>query len=242
PMPNSRPRTGVSVLRASNCSRRPPASCRSPSSRHCMPNRKIARPAHSCSQPASRQNDQARTATTTASSNTRSFEANAPLPLQRAPLDRAIARPPTRRAAHARPRPRALDAARSARVATHSREAATMVRWLKRLVVVGLLAMVAAGGLAWWTLRGSLPALDGELALTGLSAPVSVQRDALGVVTIDAQDEADAMRVLGYVHAQERYFEMDLLRRTSAGELSALFGAGALDVDCRHRVHRMRAR
>ena len=117
-----------------------------------------------------------------------------------------------------------------------------MVRWLRRLVVAGLLVTVATCGLAWWLLRGSLPALDGELALPGLSAPVDVQRDALGVVTIDAQDEADAMRALGYVHAQERYFEMDLLRRTSAGELSALFGAVALDVDRRHRVHRMRAR
>jgi len=117
-----------------------------------------------------------------------------------------------------------------------------MVRWLKRLLVLGLALAVVAGSLGWWLLRGSLPSLDGELALAGLSAPVAVQRDALGVVTIDAQDEADAMRALGYVHAQERYFEMDLLRRTSAGELSALFGAVAVDVDRRQRVHRMRAR
>src|SRR5690606_16213929 len=47
---------------------------------------------------------------------------------------------------------------------------------------------------------------------------------------------------LGYLHAQERYFEMDLMRRTAAGELSALFGAVALEADRRHRVHRMRAR
>src|SRR5690606_26611031 len=87
--------------------------------------------------------------------------------------------------------------ARSARVAAHARGAATMARWLKRLVLLGLALAVASGGLALWLLRGSLPALDGELALAGLSAPVSVQRDALGVVTIDAQDEADAMRALG---------------------------------------------
>src|SRR3546814_5007733 len=67
-------------------------------------------------------------------------------------------------------------------------------------------------------LRGSLPELDGEAALPGLSTAATVQRDRLGVVTIDAASEADAMRALGYVHAQERYFGMDLMRRTAAGE------------------------
>ena len=94
----------------------------------------------------------------------------------------------------------------------------------------------------WWLLRGSLPELDGELALPGLSGPVTVQRDALGVVTIDAANETDAMRALGYVHAQERYFEMDLLRRTAAGELAELFGPVAVGVDKEHRIHRFRAR
>ena len=117
-----------------------------------------------------------------------------------------------------------------------------MVRWLTRIGLLALALALLLAGLAWWLLRGSLPALDGELALAGLSAPVSVQRDALGVVTIDARSETDALRALGYVHAQERYFEMDLLRRTSAGELAELFGEVALDLDRRHRVHRMRAR
>ena len=117
-----------------------------------------------------------------------------------------------------------------------------MLRWMGAIAGLLLALVVLAGALAWWLLRGSLPALDGELALPGLAAPASVQRDALGVVTIDAQDERDALRALGYVHAQERYFEMDLLRRTSAGELAALFGPVAIDVDRRHRVHRMRAR
>jgi len=117
-----------------------------------------------------------------------------------------------------------------------------MLRWFWRiaLLLAALVALLAL--LGWWLLCGSLPALDGRLALAGLSAPVEVQRDALGVVTIEATDETDAMRALGFVHAQERYFEMDLLRRTSAGELAALFGPVALDVDRRHRVHRMRAR
>jgi len=117
-----------------------------------------------------------------------------------------------------------------------------MARWLKRiaLLVVALLAFALFAG--WLLLRASLPKLDGNSALPGLSAAVTVQRDHLGVATIDAGSEADAMRALGYVHAQERYFEMDLMRRTAAGELSALFGPVALDFDKRHRVHRMRTR
>jgi penicillin amidase len=121
-----------------------------------------------------------------------------------------------------------------------------MLRWLKRgalalLVLLPILISLAA--LATWLLmRGSLPRLDGESSVPGLSAPVSIQRDDRGVVTIDADSESDAMRALGYLHAQERYFEMDLMRRTSAGELAELFGAVAVDTDKRHRVHRMRAR
>lgn len=117
-----------------------------------------------------------------------------------------------------------------------------MLRWLRRLSLLLLLLLLATALGLWWLLRGSLPALDGEIPLAGLSAPAVVSRDANGTVTIDAANEADAMRALGYVHAQERYFEMDLMRRTAAGELAELFGAAALPVDKRHRVHRMRAR
>ncbi|WP_407351287.1 penicillin acylase family protein [Luteimonas sp. R10] len=117
-----------------------------------------------------------------------------------------------------------------------------MLRWLKRSALLVVLLLAIALLATWWLLRGSLPALDGEVALPGLSAPVTVSRDALGVVTIDAANETDAIRALGYVHAQERYFEMDLMRRTAAGELAALFGSIAVDTDRRHRVHRMRAR
>ena len=115
-------------------------------------------------------------------------------------------------------------------------------RWLRRGAAALLLIAVVTAAAAWLMLRGSLPTLDGELALAGLSATVTVQRDGLGVVSIDAGNEADAMRALGYVHAQERYFEMDLMRRSAAGELAALFGARAIPRDRRVRVHRMRAR
>ena len=117
-----------------------------------------------------------------------------------------------------------------------------MLKWIKRLALLLLVLVVVAAGTGWWLLRGSVPRLEGELALPGLSAPVSLQRDANGVVTIDAASDTDLARALGYVHAQERYFEMDLMRRSSAGELSELFGAVALNMDKERRTHRMRAR
>jgi penicillin amidase len=103
-----------------------------------------------------------------------------------------------------------------------------------------LLAIAAFAG--WWAVRRSLAQLDGEVSMPALSAPVSVERDSLGVVTIHAANEIDAARALGYVHGQERFFEMDLLRRAAGGELSELFGAIALEKDKSIRVHRLRTR
>jgi penicillin amidase len=117
-----------------------------------------------------------------------------------------------------------------------------MRQWLKRLVWGVLILTLAAVFMVWWLLRGSLPTLEGEQAMTGLAAPVNITRDALGVVTIEAGSQGDAMRALGLVHAQERYFEMDLMRRTAAGELAELFGPAAIEMDKRMRVHRLRAR
>ena len=108
------------------------------------------------------------------------------------------------------------------------------------LVLLALLAISAAAG--WWAVRGSLAQLDGQLSLPGLSTPVRIERDGLGTVTVQATNEADAARALGYVHGQERFFEMDLLRRSAAGELSELFGAVALEKDKSIRVHRLRHR
>lgn len=117
-----------------------------------------------------------------------------------------------------------------------------MLKWLRRIAALAVALALLSALLAWWSLRGSLARLDGELALPGLSAPVTVRRDALGVATIDAANEADMARALGYVHAQERFFEMDLMRRSAAGELAELFGPIALDMDKERRAHRMRAR
>lgn len=97
-------------------------------------------------------------------------------------------------------------------------------------------------GICWLLLLGSLPHYDGKAHISGLSDSVIVERDALGSVTVRAQNRLDLARALGYVHAQERFFEMDLMRRSAAGELAELFGAAALAADRKARVHRMRAR
>jgi len=117
-----------------------------------------------------------------------------------------------------------------------------MRRWLLRLFIVLLLLVCSLVIAAWLLLRGSLPALDGERPLHGLQAPVTVTRDALGVVTLEGRSQDDVMRALGHVHAQERGFEMDLMRRSAAGELAALFGPAAVALDKGMRVHRLRQR
>ncbi len=117
-----------------------------------------------------------------------------------------------------------------------------MSRWLLRLSGALLVLLLFALGSIWLLLRSSLPQLQGELALPGLSAPVSIARDDNGTVTVEAANERDMARALGYVHAQERYFEMDLMRRAAAGELAELFGPAALPLDRKMRMHRLRAR
>ena len=112
-----------------------------------------------------------------------------------------------------------------------------------RRMAFGLVAMsVILVLLCWFTLRGSLPALDGTISSNALADTVTLERDALGTVTLQGASRADVSWALGFVHAQERFFEMDLMRRSAAGELAELFGAAALPSDRRARVHRMRAR
>ncbi len=89
-------------------------------------------------------------------------------------------------------------------------------------------------------LRSSLPQLDGNVQRMGIVAPVTIDRDALGVPTIEAANRVDLAYGTGFVHAQDRYFEMDLSRRLAAGELAELFGEGALEQDRKARIFRFR--
>src|SRR5688500_1154707 len=106
------------------------------------------------------------------------------------------------------------------------------------LIVVGL---AGGGWVAYGRLSASLPALDGQLSLPGLSAPVTVERDRLGIPTIRGRTRVDVARATGFLHAQDRFFQMDLARRRAAGELSALVGPRALALDREIRIHRFRA-
>lgn len=118
-------------------------------------------------------------------------------------------------------------------------------RWIKwssvALASVAALVMIAAITV-YFLVRSSLPTLDGSVSVAALSSPATITRDAQGTVNIEAANSLDAARALGYVHAQERFFEMDLARRSSAGELSALLGKATIKMDETKRIHRFRTR
>jgi penicillin amidase len=119
------------------------------------------------------------------------------------------------------------------------------MRRLVRVLVLALAALMlaAASGAVWARaqLRGSLPQLEGERQLQGLSAAVRITRDDLGIPTIRGATRVDVARATGFLHAQDRFFQMDLARRRAAGELAALVGARAVALDREIRIHRFRA-
>ena len=117
-----------------------------------------------------------------------------------------------------------------------------LLRTFAGIVVVALVALAGVAGWVYLQMRGSLPQLEGEGAMPGATAPIVIERDALGIPTIGASSRADVARGLGFLHAQDRFFQMDLARRRAAGELSELFGAAAIALDKRTRLLRLRAR
>jgi penicillin G amidase len=110
-------------------------------------------------------------------------------------------------------------------------------RWrvIRKVALIGLAVLTAfavvAGLLAVWTVRRSFPEYGGERPLPGLAAEVTVHRDAYGVPQIYAANAPDLFRAQGYVHAQERFWEMDFRRHVTAGRLSELFGRDQLETD-----------
>lgn len=112
------------------------------------------------------------------------------------------------------------------------------LRGLAALLVLVVLVLLGA----WLFLRASLPQLDGARQGAGLSAEVRIERDAGGVPMITGATRHDVAYATGFVHAQERFFQMDLLRRTASGELAELFGPRAVPLDRANRLHRFASR
>ena len=105
------------------------------------------------------------------------------------------------------------------------------MKWLWRSLAAlpVLLAIGLAGGYLW--LRSSLPQIDGEIVLRGLSAPVEVVRDSNAIPHIFARSGHDAYFALGFIHAQDRLWQMDMQRRAGAGRLAEIVGPSALRLD-----------
>ena len=113
-----------------------------------------------------------------------------------------------------------------------------IINWL--IATLLMLLLLSASIIYFW-LNASLADYNGQYQ-AAVANPVYLERDQLGYLTVQAQDRSDAAYGLGFAHAQDRFFQMDLSRRNAAGELAELFGSRALELDIKHRRHRFRYR
>ena len=110
---------------------------------------------------------------------------------------------------------------------------------MKRSLILMALVVAAVAGGGYWYVHGKLPQRQGEAVLAGLQAPVSVHFDSRGVPHIEARNEPDLYRALGYVHAQDRLFQMEIVRRLARGELAEVLGSQLLPTDTLFRTLRI---
>jgi penicillin G amidase len=105
------------------------------------------------------------------------------------------------------------------------------------LLCVFLVAAIA-GGTAWvaMTLRKSIPPVSGSHAMSGVESPINITYDAMGIPQVWAKNDRDACFAVGWLHASDRLFQMDLTRRLSQGRLSELLGDYALSIDKQQRI------
>lgn len=98
------------------------------------------------------------------------------------------------------------------------------------ILIVGLICII--GSISGWVyLRSSLPQTQGTVVISGLNDQIEIMRDAAGVPHIYASTDQNAFFALGYVHAQDRLWQMELLRHVGAGRLSEIFGDPTVDTD-----------
>jgi penicillin amidase len=107
---------------------------------------------------------------------------------------------------------------------------------LRFLIWALLIIAIVAGGAAWWFIYRPLPQLDGSISLPGLQKEITVERDNWGVPHIRASSLQDAVEAQGYVMAQDRLWQLDLMRRASRGQLSEIVGPLALKSDKQFRT------
>ena len=113
---------------------------------------------------------------------------------------------------------------------------------MKRLLTVLVLLVVLLAAGAGWYVYSKQPTRTGMVELQHLQGPVTVRYDERGVPHIRAENEPDLYRALGYVHAQDRLFQMEVLRRLARGELAEVLGPKLLDTDKLMRSLRIRER
>ena len=112
------------------------------------------------------------------------------------------------------------------------------------LAAAALALLVILAGGAWfvsWGVLAPRAPVSGELSIAGLEHPVTVVRDARGIPYVRAASLHDAFEAQGYLEAQSRLFQMDVVRRFVAGRLAEIFGPGLLAIDVRHREIGMEA-
>lgn len=106
-----------------------------------------------------------------------------------------------------------------------------LLRWLVRLVSVAVALTVTIVLAVWWIGSRSIPDYDAEWGVQGISAPVEIVRNTAAVPHIFGQSDGDVFYGLGLAHAQDRLWQMLMMRRTAQGQLSALFGESTLQID-----------
>lgn len=111
---------------------------------------------------------------------------------------------------------------------------------VKRILIGLVLVVVLLAGGLYFFLSSSMAQTEGSLNLAGLTAEVEVTRDEKGVPTIVAQNELDLYKAQGFIHAQDRLFQMDLARRQASGRLSEVVGSAALENDKKFLVFSLR--
>lgn len=115
--------------------------------------------------------------------------------------------------------------------------------WIAASLLLALVSLAGAGvGVVYYQWRASLPAATGEFAAPGLEHPARIERDHLGIPVLRGKSRRDLAFAMGFAHAQDRFFQMDMLRRNSAGELSEVVGRPTEERDRSVRVHQFRSR